>query len=130
MIYTPRPKPLLINLKNSKKESVNKIRKNMMDAGITFRGSSYDTDSESLRNIAYWHLQVISGINLPAGFAWRDKNNIDHPADEDFIKELSLAATALGTQIYQASWLHKANIDALGTLSEVESYDISVGWPN
>jgi len=130
MIINAIPRLTLAAAKNSAKSEVNKKRDAIINSGIYLNDVLFDTDPESLRNISYWHLQIISGAVLPEGFMWRDANNIDHPADEDFIKELSLAVTSRGTLIYQASWLHKANIDALNTFDEVKSYDISIGWPD
>jgi Domain of unknown function (DUF4376) len=127
MHITAVPKLPLTTVKINAKVAIDKHRDDLISAGFLFNGALFDTDPKALRNISYWHLQVNSGVVLPEGFAWRDANNIEHPADGEFIKALSLAITARGTQLYQASWQNKAAIDALTTVQDVVNY-VPV-WP-
>ena len=128
MIIQAKPKLPLNDCKVDKKKAVDNKRTELTNAGIMFQGSLFDTDPSSLRNISYWHLQVNSGTIVPENFVWRDANNIDHPADNDFIKNLSLSITQRGTQLYQTAWAHKANIDAMNNVKDVLAYDITTGW--
>jgi hypothetical protein len=128
MIITAKPKLTLADCKIQRKLEVDRKRIEIMDAGIMYQGSLFDTDLASLRNISYWHLQINSGFVLPPDFIWRDNSNIDHPADNAFVLGLSLAITARGTFLYQVAWGHKAFIDAASTVLEILAYDINSGW--
>ncbi len=128
MIIKPKPKQSLEEIKEELKEKVNNLRSLQLCKPIYFNNIYFDTDAQSLRNISYWHLQILSGVILPENFTWRDTNNIDHLVDETFIINLSKAITEKGTLIYQKSWQHKANIDAISNYIELKNYDINIGW--
>lgn len=129
MNISPKPKQTLIDFKEIRKKEINNYRDSLLKKPILFNNTYFDTDSRSLMNLSYWHLQLNSGKELPEGFVWRDFYNIDIPANSEFIKDLSLAITEKGTNIYKTSWIHKANIDNLSSFEEVKNYNIEENWP-
>ena len=96
---------------------------------IDHAGARFDADETAQRNISAWQTQMGAGAVLPAGFMWRDYDNIDHPADAAFINGLGAAITLRGTLLYQASWQHKAALDALSSVEAILIYDLTAGWP-
>ena len=101
-------------------------RRNLLP--ITFSGSSFDADEKGQRNLTAWMVNIAAGITVPAGFVWRDYDNVDHPADAAFIVGLGGAVTLRGTHLYQTAWEKKAEVSALTTLEAVMGYDPTAGW--
>ena len=122
------PKLTLAAAKISAKTKINVHRDGLAQGGIIFNGSPFQTDATALSNLSYWHIQILSGAVLPENFVWRDANNLDHPADSNFIKDLSLAITERNTQLYSASWVNKDNIEALTSVPAVEAFEAV--WPS
>jgi len=77
---------------------------------------------------------TINGIvvlgDLPPGFAWRDRGNHNVPVTKEAMVGLGLSVMQYIGQVYQASWIHKNNIDTLTTIQDVENYDMMTGWPS
>lgn len=96
---------------------------------IQFAGASWDADDIGRRNIQGWLLVIQSGESVPEGMVWRDADNVDHPADAAFFGGLWAAIVVRGTMLYQASWAHKAAIESLSTLQDIQGYNVSENWP-
>jgi hypothetical protein len=71
---------------------------------------------------------LAAGQSIPPGFKWRAADNTNYPADAAFVNGLGTAMTLRGTLLYQASWAKKAEVDALATVAQVNSYDVTTGW--
>lgn len=118
----------LPKVKRDKLMEINKYRGKLLAEPITYQNSPFDCDETAQRNIQAWTTNINAGTNPPAGFVWRDYNNVDHAADASFVLGLNAAVVARGTQLYQTSWTKKAEIDALTTVEAVNAYDITTGW--
>jgi hypothetical protein len=64
---------------------------------------------------------------------WKDANNIIHSwTDQNtykaWLQGLALAIAQRTTQLYGISWVKKAEIEALVTMTELEDYDVNAGW--
>jgi hypothetical protein len=118
----------LTAVKNQKKNLISTLRETKNLEPITYNNMLFDCDAQAQRNIQAWVTNINAGINPPQGFVWRDYNNVDQPADANFILGLNAAVVARGTQMYQTSWNKKAEVDALTTIEQVNSYDINAGW--
>ena len=117
-----------VDPRTEKRRQADALRDQKLTALIPYRGAMFDADATAIRNISGWQTQIAAGVTLPPGFVWRDADNIDHPADADFINGLGAAITLRGSLLYQAAWAHKANIDALPD-HVVEMYDVTASWP-
>jgi hypothetical protein len=115
-------------LKTTKKDEINKERERRNTLPITYQNNTWDADPQSQRNVSAWMTTLAAGNTLPAGFTWRSYNNQDVAADQSFVNGLGAAMTLRGTQLYQTSWIKKAEIDALTTVEAVNNYDITTGW--
>lgn len=119
----------LEDVKELKKREVNTYRDIVLNGGVMFNGSKFDTDDRGKQNLTGIVSAIASGITLPEGFTWRDANNIDHPMDEGDLLSFSAAMIEFTNTGYAVSWFHKNSIDALQTNDEVDNYDFTTGWP-
>lgn len=110
------------------KTKIDDLREIKIYEKILYNGSYFDADEKAIRNIGNWQIQLAAGASVPRNFVWRDADNIDHPADASFINGLGEAITLRGSLFYQVAWQHKANIEQLTTVAEIEAYDINIGW--
>jgi hypothetical protein len=118
----------LEQLKTRKKNEINQERERRNELPIEYQNNTWDADPQSQRNVSAWMTTLAAGATLPAGFTWRSYNNQDVPADQSFVNGLGAAMTLRGTQIYQTSWVKKAEVDALTTVEQVNNYDVNMGW--
>jgi hypothetical protein len=118
----------LLELKIIKQNEITNYREKSLYKPISYQNSLFDADANSQRNIQAWLITINAGTNPPEGFVWRDYNNVDHPADANFIKGLNNVIVARGTQLYQTSWAKKAEVDSLTTVEQVNNYDVNMGW--
>lgn len=116
----------------SKRKSTDAERERRGHLPIAYNGARFDADAKAQRNIQAWLTQLSNGATLPNGFVWRDYDNNDHPCDAAFLSGLGGAITVRGTQLYQACWAHKAEIERIagtGDFDALLSYDVTAGWP-
>ena len=118
----------LEQLKARKKDEINQERERRNELPIEYQNNTWDADPQSQRNVSAWMTTLAAGATLPAGFTWRSYNNQDVAADEAFVNGLGAAMTVRGTQLYQTSWVKKAEVDALTTVEAVNNYDVNTGW--
>lgn len=111
---------------------VDDYRKAWANTYFTYNNIPWDCNDEGIRNIIATNLlSVLNGGNLPAGFIWRDYNNVNQPVDAQTMGALAAAALTFQSACYQTSWIHKANIRALTDLISLDSYQyIGVNWPS
>jgi hypothetical protein len=115
-------------LKTTIKEKINQERERRNELPIEYENIMWDADPQSQRNVSAWMATLAAGGSLPEGFQWRAVDNVNHQADAAFINGLGTAMTLRGTQLYQTSWVKKAELDALTTVQQVNSYDVTTGW--
>jgi len=116
------------SLKLVMKEGVEIERERLNRLPITYNDSQFDADAVAQRNVSAWMTNIGAGQNPPTGFTWRGYDNVDHPADADFIVGLGNLITLRGSYLYQRSWIKKAEVDALTTAAAVKAYDVTTGW--
>jgi hypothetical protein len=100
--------------------------------GISYNvtwSNTYDTDQISVQNIIATATAIANGIPLPSGFVWRDGNNINVPYTAAQFIALSATIFSFVNSCYVASWVLKAEIQALTTVAQVQAFDITQGWP-
>ena len=116
--------------KEKLKQRVNVYRDEWLYDYFTYDGKQWDCDEVSRNNISGLNLiSVLNGGNLPPGLTFRDFNNNDWPVDAAYMANMAGALLTFTNTTYIASWTHKAAIDGLGTITAVNSYDITQGWP-
>jgi len=124
----------LDELKTWNKEVVNHVREEKIVAGFTFMGIQFDSDERSRANIAgACTLALVllgQGQDFPQGFTWRAANNVDVPMNAQAIIGLAMTAGNYVTTCYSVSWYHKAQIDAIDNILDVQDYDVTQGWPS
>lgn len=114
--------------KRAKLDQISAIRETKNREPIEYAGALFDADDLGQRNIQAWVNTINAGTNPPADFVWRDFNNVDHPADAEFIIGMNNAIVERGTSLYHSSWSKKAAINALNSIDDVVAYDASSDW--
>jgi hypothetical protein len=107
--------------KAAKKLAIDAERARRTELPIDYVGSLFDADGTAQDNVRTWQIQLGAGATLPEGFVWRDADNVDHPADADFVNGLGVEMTMRGTQLYMQAWALKAQVDDATTIPEVEA---------
>ena len=97
--------------------------------------NGFDANKVSRERISGMIARLQRGDGLPAGWmGWRDAANEMHWAEDDaatVLAHLTALARAIEDReqaLLVASWAHKANIEQLTTVAEIEAYDINIGW--
>lgn len=108
---------------------INAARAERVAAPLSFAGFRFDASDAAQRNIEAWRSRLAGGIAAPADFVWRDADNIEHACNAEFLWGLSEAIATREFAIYHASWRHKAAIEALTSVDDLLSYDITTDWP-
>lgn len=121
-------RPLSV-LRSDKLAEINAERERRNHLPIDYAGAQFDADALGQRNVQAWMTNINAGIALPAGFVWRDYDNVDHPADAAFVSGLGAAITLRGTLLYQAAWAKKAELAGLTTIAEIDVFDPLENWP-
>ena len=107
-------------------------------AGIPYQGKILqvrDDDQGRIGNMALKALLAKQNIvpwddGTGGPVEWRMADDSALPiATPDAMLELAATSGAAVQQLRKTSWAHKNAIQALGTIEEVESYDINGGWP-
>lgn len=115
--------------KDQMKALVNQIRKDKISAGYTWNGNIWDIDSESMSILSNYCSAISNGIELPDGFTWRSKENINVPMTEVELSQLNAILINQINAIYNYSWQLKETIDGISELAELDSFDVFIGWP-
>lgn len=119
----------LDTLKEVMKSSVNDHRDAWMDGGWHYNGIHYDSDAQARQNMTGTMTLINTGYVLPENFTWRSADNEDISFDNTTFTQFYQSSCAWMEMIYQTSWYHKAQIDALTGVEDVISYQYKVGWP-
>jgi hypothetical protein len=120
--------PVLVDLAGRKAEKIAAIeeaREASIGGGVTYNGAVFDSDART-REILLGYLAYLGlGNELPAGFKFRDRDNVDHDFTAADLQALSGAMVLLGTQAYYWSWVKKAAVRAAITVEELDAVDLS-----
>jgi hypothetical protein len=118
------------------KKKVERERELRDGMDISYDGKNIQADAEARANIHGKLAEIVAAQAFGQTISpliWRDSDNIDHAWTDMLIYKawlqgLVMAIAARSTALYQASWVHKAAIAALDTVSEIKNYDITIGW--
>ena len=122
---------ILEKVKELKKEKVNDYRDEYLFDRFIYDGKRWDCDSTSRSNISGTiTLGMLNGQQLIPGMTWRDYDNQNWPVDYIYLVNMVLTLAAFTNSVYNASWQHKATIDALGSIQAVIDYEYDTGWPS
>ena len=67
-----------------------------LNSQVVWAGNTFDNRPDSRADLNGILTNVLNGVTLPAGFAWRDASNVEHPFTADDLK--GLAAVMLANQ--------------------------------
>lgn len=109
--------------------AVDVLRLSILYGGFTYNGVPYDSDTQSIMNIAGTQTTINCGLTLPSNFFWMSAIGTETPFNNTTFTEFYAASTEWVEAIYAISWTHKANIAALTHYTDVMSYDFTTGWP-
>lgn len=112
-------------------QEVNALRGLKIEGGVVFKGVHFDSGNESRWNLTAAATKLASAnATLQDGFVWRSSDNQNIPMSKEDLLDFHGAMTDWLYNNYKASWEHKAAIDALETIKEIDAYDIQKGWPD
>jgi len=112
-------------------EEINVLRAQKKEGGVLFKGNAFDSSEKSRWNLTATAAKLASvDATLQDGFVWRSSGNQNIPMTKEDVLAFHAAMTDWVYNNYRASWEHKAALNALTTIKEVEEYDIQKGWPD
>jgi len=119
--------------KKAKRDKINKIREEQINAGMeyTFPDGMIGTvqlNEASIRNIqslATTALCLKAMGDTTTVMSFRDEENITHEMSADEMIAMALAITVYSSDKYTNSWDLKDTLDGLTTLNEIQNFDIS-----
>jgi len=112
-------------------EEVNSLRGQKTEGGVIFKEILFDSSEKSRWNLTATAVKLASvDATLQDGFVWRSSDNQNIPMTKEDVLAFHAAMTDWVYNCYRASWEHKAALNALTTIKEVEEYDIQKGWPD
>ncbi|MFO7987590.1 MAG: response regulator [Desulfatiglandaceae bacterium] len=112
-------------------EKINILRSQKIEQGIVFKGKAFDSREKSRCNLTAVAAKVASpDSELAEDFVWRTADNENVSMTKSDLLAFHAAMTDWVYANYQASWTHKAALQALTTVEAVEAYDIQKGWPD
>lgn len=113
-------------------DNVNGWRDGLFNNYFTWNGNPWNCDSVSRQNIiGVIVMAMLNGGQLPPGFVFRDYNNVNHVITGPDIIAMGVKMLGFLSGVYQASWAHKSQIEAMTDPIAVQEYDYtSTLWPN
>jgi len=97
---------------------------------IYYQGVSFDIDQKSRNNITAMSTAVAAGVPLPPNFVWRTFSNSTFPMNAETLLDFAGLAMSYVNSVYAYSWIKKFEITQLTTLEQLDSYDVTSGWPD
>ena len=105
-------------------------------APILYGGVLFDADADSQALISGTVSRLVRGDGLPDPWVgWRDLENVQHWAADNaetvagHLRGLSAAIENRQAAIRIASWQKKGEVQALQTVSAIQAYPVTEGWP-
>jgi hypothetical protein len=111
---------------------IDSYRDGLCGTYFTFNDHQWDCDQQSINNITGINvLALLNGGQLPAGTEWRDHNNNYVVVTGQYMAEMGNSYFAFLTQVYKASWEHKAAVLALNDATLIQDYNWQSSlWPD
>jgi hypothetical protein len=100
------------------------------DEPIYYQGVSFDIDTQSRNNLTAMSTAVAAGVPLPPNFVWRTFTNSAFPMNAETLLDFAGLVMAYINSVYTSSWIKKYEITLLNTLEDLDSYDVTTGWPD
>jgi len=111
---------------------IDDYRASISNTYFTYDGHEWACDQVSKQNvIGACVLAIVNGGNLPPGYVWRDEANVNVPVTGQMMLMIGVEMFKYLSACYQASWIHKGNVQALTDVPSVLAYDyMSTLWPS
>jgi hypothetical protein len=109
--------------------NINTFRDNLLNAGFNYNGTLYDSDQQSIQNIAGTQTFIASGGTLPPAFVWRTVENTNTSFNNTTFTEFYMTSVAWVEAIWAVSWAQKSAVAAMTDYATVMAYNFSTGWP-
>ncbi len=113
----------------TRKAEVNALRNTKLNEGFLHVSDTFSLDTESRASLAAYVANVNAGKGLPGSFTWRSVANVDVTFTTTTILDLNDSMITFLDAAYNNAWTHKTGLDAEVTVSAVDAYDITTGWP-
>lgn len=122
----PQP-PTLEELKAQAWEQIKALRdKYIQSGGYKVAGKWFHSDTFSrTQQIGL----VMLGLNIPAGLQWKTMDGSFVLMTQALSQQVFAAAAQQDTAIFANAEFHRAAINGMTTIDEIEIYDITTGWP-
>jgi hypothetical protein len=104
--------PTLDQYKTAKTAVINRHREKLLGNGVSFGGHVFDSDALSVSRLTAVVTAVNAGATLPAGFAWRSKDNVDVPMTATEVVGLLGTMIVTANTLFQESWVRKQEVTA------------------
>ncbi len=91
--------------------------------------NDYDMDAVSQFKISATLGFLNAGNSLPGDFKWRDADNVDRAFTDQQFKDFGKDAWERAEEMHDVAKQHKDAVDALTTVSAVDSYDYMTETP-
>lgn len=113
--------------KADKWEAIKSYRNNLTQAGgykVSTKWFHSDTFSRS-QQLGL----VLMGANIPQGLQWKTMDGTFVQMTPTLAQQVFQAAALQDSAVFTQAEVLNASVQALGTVAEVQSFDITVGWP-
>ncbi len=119
----------LIDAQSNKNDEINQYRDQVFAGGfLDSNGIRWNASSTDISNINAVCTLIALGV-VTSNQTWRDTSNTNHTLTPTQLVQLAGGMATFGQAAYANSWTHKANVAALTTITDVNNYNITTGWP-
>lgn len=119
----------LAQAKLAKRAEINDHRSALLYGGFTdsntIKWNSAPTDIQNLNAL----ITLITAGVITNDVTWTDFTNVSRQMSPAAMIQLGAELAVFGQTCYAVSWVHKNAVEALTTVTEVQNYDYSAGWP-
>ncbi len=111
---------------------IDEYRTNVCQSYCTYAGTQWNIDPTSIANInGIITIGMCNSNQLSPSQVWGDYNNNMVNVTFTFMAGMAVSIGTFVQTAYQASWTHKANVQALTDVQSVQEYDFtSTLWPD
>jgi hypothetical protein len=122
------PTPITIGqLKQNRKDFINRERERVFSEGFEHNGVIYDCDDIAKTNVTGLVAAITAGISLPENFTWRSKDNKNIPMTSEDVVLLGTAMMIYRNTVMNKSWALKDLIDSKTTKAAINNIDWGTG---
>lgn len=107
-------------LREQKMQAINDWRAYMEQSPVEFAGYLFDFDAISQQRVS---IIALSGVGSPTG-AWTTADNIDVPADADFMRGLFTAMIERTAQTHAAQRKMKNDLLSMTDAADIAAYEV------